>query len=110
MARTPERAVKDSIKAQLDALKDDCYYCMPIGTGYGNSGVPDFVGTYRGLFFGIEAKAKGGKPTTLQAHHIERIERTGALSIVVDESNVSELTAILTWWYESTPIRRGAPT
>jgi hypothetical protein len=108
MARTPERAVKDKVKALLDSLKADVYYCMPIGTGYGNSGVPDFIGNYRGLFFAVEAKANGGKPTTLQQHHITRIEATGALSIVVDETNVNDLHNILLWWYAHAPVRRGA--
>jgi hypothetical protein len=31
---------------------------MPIGTGYGNSGVPDFLVCHGGEFLAIEAKAE----------------------------------------------------
>ncbi len=41
MASTPEAKVKAKIKAILKA--HNVYYAMPIGTGYGNSGVPDFL-------------------------------------------------------------------
>ena len=41
MAATPERKVKDKIKAILE--KNGAYYAMPIGSGYGHAGVPDFL-------------------------------------------------------------------
>ncbi len=41
MAATPEAKVKKQIRAILD--EHGVYYAMPIGTGYGNSGVPDFL-------------------------------------------------------------------
>ena len=41
MAATPEAKVKAKIKAALRT--HNIYYAMPIGTGYGNSGVPDFL-------------------------------------------------------------------
>ena len=44
----------------------DAYYAMPIGTGYGNSGVPDFLCCVNGRFVAVEAKALRGKATALQ--------------------------------------------
>jgi hypothetical protein len=98
MAKTPERAVKDRIKAFLDGLGPTAYYCMPIGTGYGNSGVPDFIVNYLGYFIAIEAKAKGGQPTALQQKHMDCIYTSKGLAIVVDENNFNDLPNIFAWW------------
>ena len=38
---TPEAKVKAKIKALLKQY--NVYYAMPIGTGYGNAGVPDLL-------------------------------------------------------------------
>ena len=48
---TPEVKVKKQIRKILDEL--GVYYAMPIGTGYGNSGVPDFLVCAGGKFVGI---------------------------------------------------------
>lgn len=86
MAKTPEAKVKDKIKKILDAHK--IYYAMPMGTGYGNSGVPDFLCCWRGRFLAIEAKAGGNVPTALQKSHLERIESCGGDSWLVNETNI----------------------
>lgn len=93
MAATPEAKVKKQIRAVLDA--HGVYYAMPIGTGYGNSGVPDFLCCVSGHFLAIEAKAGKGKTTTLQDAHIERIGSTGGTALVVRETNMGELMATI---------------
>ena len=60
---TPEGTVKKKIKDILHAK--GAYFTMPIGTGYGSAGVPDFVFCYRGRFIGVEAKANGHQNTAL---------------------------------------------
>ena len=67
MARTPEAKVKANIKKILQL--HGVYYAMPMGTGYGNSGVPDFLCCLNGKFLAVEAKANGGIPTALQHKH-----------------------------------------
>ena len=52
MAMTPEAKVKKVVSKQLKEL--GAYYFYPATGGYGRSGVPDIVGCYRGMFFGIE--------------------------------------------------------
>lgn len=91
MAATPESKVKAKIKAILQA--HDVYYAMPIGTGYGNSGVPDFVCCVGGLFVAIEAKANGNKPTALQEKHMREIRKSGGVALVADETNIGQLEA-----------------
>ena len=85
---TPEAKVKAKIKAILK--EERIYYAMPIGTGYGNSGVPDFLCCVNGLFLGIEAKANGGKPTELQKKNLKDIELCGGYTAVINE-NASDL-------------------
>lgn len=68
---------------------------MPIGTGYGSSGVPDFLACHEGHFIGIEAKAGKGKTTALQEDNLQRIRDSGGTTLVVNENNLHELTQLL---------------
>ena len=68
---------------------------MPIGTGYGNSGVPDFLVCHAGHFVGIEAKAGKGKTTALQEDNMQRIRESGGTTLVVNENNLDELKQLL---------------
>ncbi len=71
MAMTPEAKVKKKVGAHLKTL--GAYYFYPVTGGYGKSGVPDIIGCYRGLFFGIECKAGKGRCTALQVRELEKI-------------------------------------
>jgi pantoate kinase len=86
MAATPESKVKAKIKAILKA--HNIYYAMPIGTGYGNSGVPDFLCCLNGKFFAIEAKAGKGTTTALQEKNLKNIIESGGDAWVVNETNL----------------------
>jgi len=85
---TPEAKVKAKIKEVLKMER--VYYAMPIGTGWGNSGVPDFLCCVNGRFLGIEAKANGNKPTELQKKNLMDIELGGGYTAVINE-NASDL-------------------
>lgn len=86
MASTPEAKVKANIKKILKA--HNIYYAMPMGTGYGNSGVPDFLCCWKGKFLAVEAKANGGIPTALQNKQLDDIEIAGGTVWVVSEGNL----------------------
>ena len=90
---TPEATVKKHIRNILN--EKGVYYAMPIGTGYGNSGVPDFLICHQGKFIGIEAKAGTNRPTTLQEDHLYRIRNAGGITLVVNQTNLDELRRIL---------------
>ena len=76
---TPEGIVKRDIKAHLSGI-DSCWFFMPVPTGFGVRGIPDFVGCYRGRFFAIEAKRPaGGKLTPWQEKIATAIQRAGGL-------------------------------
>ncbi len=93
MAATPEARLKKHIRKILEESKT--YFAMPIGTGYGNSGVPDFLVCHKGRFIGIEAKANGGQATALQLMNLQKIRDAGGTSLIVNEHNLDELKELL---------------
>lgn len=90
---TPEAKVKKKVKEILKSA--GAYYAMPMGTGFGNSGVPDFLVCFQSKFFGIECKANGNMPTALQESNLERIRDAGGIAIVIDETNVNNLMEMM---------------
>lgn len=87
MAQTPEGKVKDRIKKILKQY--NIYYAMPMGTGYGNAGVPDFLCCMKGEFLSIEAKAdETSKVTALQVKQISEIEMAGGWGWIVHANNI----------------------
>jgi pantoate kinase len=93
MASTPEALVKKKIRKILDA--EGVYYAMPIGTGYGNSGVPDFLCCVAGRFVAIEAKAGKGTTTALQEDHLARITESRGVAMVINEQNLYTLEPLI---------------
>ena len=90
---TPEAKVKKVVVAQLKQL--GAYYFYPVTSGYGRSGVPDVVGCYHGVFFGIECKAGKNKPTPLQDKNLKQIRDAGGLDLVVNEGNMYDVIEML---------------
>lgn len=99
---TPEGKVKQDIEKQLfiwgfikagtktsvwPPLPVGWYY-MPVQTGYGINGIPDFICCYAGAFFGIETKAPGkvGNLSVNQGRRKEEIELGGGRVFVVDSA------------------------
>lgn len=93
MAATPESKVKAKIKAILK--KHGIYYAMPIGTGYGNSGVPDFLCCVNGKFVAIEAKAGKGQATALQLKNLAQIDACGGHVMIIREDNYDYLERVI---------------
>lgn len=93
MAQTPEAKVKAKCRKLLDTF--GAYYFFPATGGFGRSGVPDIIISYKGRFFAIECKAGNNKPTPLQQREIKAINDSGAIAIVVNEDNVNNVAKIL---------------
>jgi Holliday junction resolvase len=83
---TPEAKVKKVVVQQLKEM--GAYYFYPVTGGYGRSGVPDIIGCYDGVFFGIECKAGRNKPTPLQEKNLREIAEAGGLALVTNEENM----------------------
>jgi hypothetical protein len=93
MATTPEAKVKAKIKTILK--EHNVYYAMPIGSGYGNAGVPDFLCCVNGYFVAIEAKAGKGKTTALQDKNLRDINASGGYTCIINETNLDYLKAVI---------------
>ena len=93
MAMTPEAKVKKVVSKQLKELQEQfkLYYFYPATGGYGRSGVPDIVGCYKGMFFGIECKAGKNTPTALQEKNLRDIEKAGGIQVVINEENMDNV-------------------
>jgi hypothetical protein len=101
---TPEGRVKAKIKKLL--TERDAWFYMPVQNGMGKVGIPDIIGTYKGLFFAIETKAPNKTPTTEeqrwnkatpnQQMRIEEIREKGGMAIVADDiTQVEHMLEIL---------------
>jgi hypothetical protein len=104
VAMTPEAKVKKRAVVQLkklgatigvDRIYGDVYQFFPTTGGYGKSGRPDIIGCYKGLFLGLECKAGKGKPTKLQELNLRQIGEAGGYALIVDETNVDDLAALI---------------
>lgn len=94
---TPEGRVKAAVKKLLTDSKrwGYIYQNWPVPSGYGKSTL-DCIGCYRGVFFAVETKAPGGKPTIRQQEAIaEMREAGGAVFVIDDEHNLGELEKFL---------------
>ena len=97
MAMTPEAKVKKKVVAQLKEM--GAYYFYPVTGGYGFSGVPDIVGCYKGIFFGIECKAGSNKPTALQDKNLTDIRNQKGIAVVINEKNMSSVRNLFDDYY-----------
>ena len=75
MATTPEGYLKNQVKAYLKSI--GAWFFMPVPTGFGVRGVPDFIGCLQGKFFAIETKTTGRQPTVFQEMCIAAIKKAG---------------------------------
>lgn len=93
MALTPEGRVKRDVKEYLAGR--GMWWTMPMGTGFGKSGVPDFLVCAHGKFVAIEVKAPGRlkNTTAMQKLQIAAINASGGVAVVIDD--VKQLEGVL---------------
>jgi Holliday junction resolvase len=68
---------------------------MPVTSGFGKQGAPDFLVCLSGRFVGIECKAGSNKPTALQEKNLEQIDKAGGEAYVVNEDSIEQLQEVL---------------
>jgi len=78
-----EKTVKTAVKNRLREL--GAYQHWPVQMGMGEACL-DCHGCLDGLYFAIETKASGGKPTKRQELTIARIRAAGGLVFIVDST------------------------
>jgi len=74
-----EKRVLAYAKTVLDQ-QSGIWYFKVHGGPFQTAGIPDILGIYRGLGFGIELKTDDGKPTLLQEQTIEQMRAAGGFA------------------------------
>lgn len=95
MSRTPEAIVKSKVRDILK--KHSLYFFTPVGGGFGKSGVPDIIACCNGRFIGIECKAGGNKPSSLQSLHLAMIVANNGVALVINETNTEDVEECITF-------------
>lgn len=86
MATTPEGRVKRKLRKLL-AQYPDVYTYWPVPTGFGKTTL-DVLGCYRGMFFTVETKAPGKKPTLRQdGEHRAIAQAMGKVFVIAGEDS-----------------------
>jgi hypothetical protein len=83
MATTPEGKIKRKVSALLAAAAPRVYYEMPVPGGFGKTTL-DYLGCANGMFFAVETKAPGGKPTERQKATMAQMRAAGAEVFLID--------------------------
>ena len=110
MASTPEGKVKDEIKKYLTSRgvwlagkprppNVTGWMYMPVPTGMGVNGIPDFCGTINRHAVYIEAKADNGVLSGPQEQRHEEIQAAGGVVIVARSAAdvANQLTTLGVW-------------
>ena len=101
MANTPETKVKRSVTNILS--KYGAYYFFPASNGFGRAGIPDIIACYCGQFIAIECKAGKNTTTALQRKELSAIESAGGVALVINETNIQQVDAVLHQLKEAQP-------
>ena len=64
-----------------------CYVLNIPGSSQQRKGTPDLIACINGAFWGIELKCKGNKPSPLQVHALEEINKARGKGIVLYEDD-----------------------
>lgn len=101
MANTPESKVKRKVTDILN--KYNAYFFYPPSNGFGRAGIPDIIVCYCGQFIAIECKAGKNTTTALQRKELRAIEDAGGYALVINETNIDQVDAVLHQIKEAQP-------
>lgn len=94
MPMKKEADVKAAIKKILASLPN-CWWYMPVQTGYGVRGVPDFIICLSGHFIGLETKFGGNTLSPHQQIQRDKIVRAYGDYYVVTEDTIDAMETLL---------------
>jgi len=98
---TNEAGVKEEIKKILNRTPD-CWWYMPVQTGYGVHGIPDFITCIRGSLVAIETKFGRNKLSAWQEKQRDKIMKAKGAYFVVNENSVDNFAAFVEFLVAST--------
>lgn len=84
-----EKDVKAEVKKILTEF--GAWWYMPVQTGYGVKGIPDFVACINGKFVGVETKFGANKESAWQKKQGNSIREAQGLYFVINEKNLDAL-------------------
>lgn len=93
-----EADVKKQVKKVLAKYGEELWYFMPPANGYGRSGIPDFLGTFKGNTFAIETKFGNNQPTNNQLREIKALGSADAMVWIVNESMLDMFESEFVGW------------
>lgn len=99
-----EKSFENKVKNFL-SYKGYWYIKYWAGADFTRDGIPDILACIDGKFYGIEIKAKNGRPTLLQLINLRKIREAGGIGILLypdDYKYFMELiggTEIGYYWY-----------
>lgn len=88
-----ERDLKAKVKKLL--ADNGVWYFMPVPTGMGRKGIPDFICCVRGSFLAIETKVGDNTLTGHQQREVEAIATAGGAVLVLYETQFETFRAVL---------------
>jgi trehalose-6-phosphatase len=91
---TPEAKIKTFISSYMKREFPNAWKYCPAGGFYGKAGLPDFLYLIDGILVGIEAKAEGGVPTTLQLITLKKMRDCGAIVAIVTGKDLDKMEKI----------------
>lgn len=95
MAQTPETKVKKFVDEFMKTHFKDIWRYSPSASIFGNSGVPDRLYLWKGLFIAIEVKADSTKhPTELQLKQLNHIKNQGGISVVIRGKDINKMNTL----------------
>ena len=89
-----ERDVKAEVKKILNATPK-CWWFMPVMSGYGQQGIPDFIVCLAGKFIAIETKFGKNTLSEWQTTQITRIHEAEGIVWVISEASLPTLAPLL---------------
>lgn len=70
-------------RAIMNKLRKYNAWCFKVhGSEYQPAGIPDILGCYRGVMFGVESKMPGNKPSKIQEFRMAQMAQAGAVVVV----------------------------
>ena len=81
-----EKSFENKIKAYLQSI--GAYFIKTHGDRFSRVGTPDIIACVNGYFVAVEVKAENGKPSELQIHHIEQINKAGGYGVILYPNGV----------------------
>jgi len=90
-----ESDVKKETKKVLTSFGDRLWWYMPVPSGYGTQGIPDFVCCLDGMFVGIETKFGANGLSRWQVKQRDDMSKAGGAFYTITEKNVHELESML---------------